>query len=93
MALRYSVNLSMLFTEHPFLDRFSKAARAGFTAVEYLFPYEFDRTELRTRLQDFGLTQTLFNLHPGNTNLGEWGTLSNPSPWALAASSRPTGKQ
>ena len=79
MALRYCVNLSMLYTEYPFLDRFSKAARAGFTAVEYLFPYEFDRGELKTSLQDYGLTQALFNLHPGDTSAGEWGTLSNPS--------------
>jgi hydroxypyruvate isomerase len=79
MALRYCVNLSMLYTEHPFLDRFSKAARSGFTAVEYLFPYEFDRKELQFRLRDSGLTQALFNLHPGDTNLGEWGSLSNPA--------------
>jgi hydroxypyruvate isomerase len=68
----------MLYTEHSFLDRFRRAAQAGFTAVEYLFPYEFDRAELKSRLQEFGLTQALFNLHPGDTSLGEWGTLSNP---------------
>ena len=79
MALRYCVNLSMLYTEHPFLDRFSKAAQAGFTAVEYMFPYEFDRADLKSRLQDSGLTQALFNLHPGDTSVGEWGTLSNPA--------------
>jgi len=79
MTLRYSVNLSMLYTEHPFLDRFSMAARAGFRAVEYLFPYEFDLREIRTRLDDLGLTQALFNLHPGDLGLSEWGALSNPN--------------
>jgi hydroxypyruvate isomerase len=69
----------MLYTEDSFLDRFRRAAQSGFTAIEYLFPYEFDRAELKTRLQDFGLTQALFNLHPGDTSLGEWGTLSNPA--------------
>jgi hydroxypyruvate isomerase len=79
MHLQFSVNLSMLFPEHPFLDRFSKAAQAGFAGVEYLFPYEFACSDLRTRLQDCGLTQALFNLHAGDTAMGEWGTLSNPS--------------
>lgn len=78
MALRYCVNLSMLYTEHSFLERFTKAAQAGFTAVEYWFPYELDRADLKSRLQNSGLTQVLFNLHPGDTSAGEWGTLSNP---------------
>ena len=51
MALRYCINLSMLYTEHPFLDRFDKAARAGFSAVECLFPYDFDLTEIKARLE------------------------------------------
>ncbi len=78
MALRYCVNLSMLYEEHPFLDRFAKAARAGFKAVEFLFPYEFDLTEVRARLENLGLVQVLFNLHAGDTSAGEWGTLSDP---------------
>lgn len=78
MTLRYCINLSMLYTEHPFLDRFSMAARAGFTAVEYLFPYEFDLKEIKTRLEDLGLIQALFNLHAGDSTAKEWGTLSNP---------------
>jgi hydroxypyruvate isomerase len=78
MALKYCVNLSMLYTEHPFLDRFAKAARAGFTAVEYLFPYELDLTEVKARLEHLGLVQVLFNLHAGDTSTGEWGTLANP---------------
>ena len=78
MALKYCINLSMLYTEHPFLDRFAKAARAGFRAVEFFFPYEFDLKEMRARLEDFGLVQVLFNLQPGEAAAGEWGTLSNP---------------
>lgn len=78
MALKYCPNLSMLYTEHPFLDRFAKAAAAGFAAVEYLFPYEFDLAEIRARLEDLGLVQVLFNLHPGDRDSDEWGTLSNP---------------
>jgi hydroxypyruvate isomerase len=68
----------MLYTEHPFLDRFSMAAGAGFTAVEYLFPYEFDLREIKARLEDLGLIQALFNLHAGDPVAKEWGTLSNP---------------
>jgi hydroxypyruvate isomerase len=68
----------MLYTEQPFLDRFALAARAGFSAVEYLFPYQFDLKEIRTRLEDLGLVQALFNLHPGDPSAAEWGTLSSP---------------
>jgi hydroxypyruvate isomerase len=78
MALNYCVNLSMLYTEHPFLDRFAEAARAGFTAVEYHFPYEFDLKEIKARLENLRLVQTLFNLHAGDRHAGECGTLSNP---------------
>jgi hydroxypyruvate isomerase len=78
MALRYCINLSTLYTEHPFLDRFAKAARAGFSAVECLFPYDFELTEIKARLENLGLVQVLFNLHAGDTGAGEWGTLSNP---------------
>lgn len=89
MALRYSVNLSMLYTEHPFLDRFARAARAGFTAVEFWFPYEFDLKEMRARLESLGLTLVLFNLHPGDIRAGEWGSLGHPQKrgyfrWSLA---------
>jgi hydroxypyruvate isomerase len=79
----------MLYTEHPFLDRFVEAARTGFSAVEYLFPYEFDLKEVKARLQDLGLAQVLFNLHAGDASVGEWGALSNPQKrdffrWSLA---------
>jgi hydroxypyruvate isomerase len=68
----------MLYTEHPFLDRFAKAALAGFSAVEYSFPYEFDLAEVKARLEDLGQVQVLFNSHAGDPSAGEWGTLSNP---------------
>lgn len=78
MRLRYCVNLSMIYTEHPFLERFALAARGGFSAIEYHFPYEFAAKDIKSRLESLALTQVLFNLHPGNTSAGEWGTLSNP---------------
>ncbi len=78
VALKFSANLSMLFTEVPFLDRFERAARAGFEAVEFLLPYEWPLADLEVRLSDLGLTLALFNLPPGDTDKGEWGLLSVP---------------
>jgi hydroxypyruvate isomerase len=75
---RFAANLSMMFTEHPFLDRFDAAARAGFTAVEFLFPYDHPAEEIGRRLQDNGLTQALFNLPPGNWDAGEKGLAALP---------------
>ena len=65
---RFAANLSLLYTELPFLDRFEAAARDGFEAVEYLFPYAFDSTELAARLKANGLQQVLFNAPPGGTD-------------------------
>ncbi|MCY7371596.1 MAG: hydroxypyruvate isomerase family protein [Polaromonas sp.] len=62
---RFAANLSMLYTELPFLDRFDAAARDGFTAVEFLFPYASPAKEIATRLQANGLQQVLFNGPPG----------------------------
>jgi 2-dehydrotetronate isomerase len=70
---RFAANLSMMFNEVPFLDRFEAAARAGFRAVEFLFPYEFPAGEIGARLQKFGLEQALFNLPPGDWAAGERG--------------------
>jgi hydroxypyruvate isomerase len=70
---RFAANLTMLFNEVPFLDRFALAAKAGFTAVEYLFPYDFDRKVLRSALDDHGLTQVLHNLPAGDWAGGERG--------------------
>ena len=63
---RFAANLTMMFNEVPFLDRFAAAAQAGFTAVEFLFPYDHPAGEIGKRLKANGLTQALFNLPPGN---------------------------
>ena len=70
---KFAANLTMLFNEVGFLDRFDAAATAGFTGVEYLFPYEFDRDELAGRLKRYGLVQVLHNLPAGNWSAGERG--------------------
>lgn len=75
---RFAANLSMMFNEVPFLDRFDAAAKAGFTAVEFLFPYEHPATELRQRLDGAGLSQVLFNAPPGDWAGGERGTACLP---------------
>ena len=79
MSVRFAANLSMLYTEVPFLDRFARAASAGFAAVEFLFPYEAGVDAVHARVDDLGLTVALFNLHAGDREAGEWGTLSDPS--------------
>src|SRR5437868_8628427 len=76
---RFAANLSMMFTEVPFLDRFDAAAAAGFTAVEFLFPYEHPAEAVGERLKRNGLTQALFNLPPGDWNAGEKGFAALPS--------------
>jgi hydroxypyruvate isomerase len=58
---QFAANLSLMYTELPFLERFGAAARDGFSAVEYLFPYGHRATELVARLKDHGLRQVLFN--------------------------------
>ncbi len=75
---KFAANLSMLYTEHPFLDRFAAAARDGFKAVEYLFPYEHPAAELAALLQAHGLQQVLFNAPPGDWAAGERGTACLP---------------
>jgi hydroxypyruvate isomerase len=75
---RFAANLSMMYTEVPFLDRFSAAAADGFDAVEYLFPYDFAVEEIVKRLHDHGLTQALFNLPPGEWAAGERGMACIP---------------
>jgi hydroxypyruvate isomerase len=75
---RFAANLSMLYPQHDFLARFSAAASDGFEAVEYLFPYDFTAAEIKLRLEDFGLTQALFNAPPGDWGKGERGIASLP---------------
>lgn len=75
---RLAANLTMMYAEHPFLDRFKAAASDGFQGVEFLFPYEFAAADLKARLQDNGLTQALFNAPPGDWAAGERGIASLP---------------
>jgi hydroxypyruvate isomerase len=71
--LNFAANLSWLFQEWAFIDRFAAAADAGFTAVEYLFPYDHAPDELAGLLVRHGLEQVLFNLPPGDFTAGERG--------------------
>lgn len=75
---RFAANLSMMFTEYAFLDRFSAAADQGFQWVEYLFPYDFEPEELARALERNGLRQALFNLPPGDWAAGERGLACLP---------------
>jgi hydroxypyruvate isomerase len=75
---RFAANLSMLYPEHDFLDRFAAAAADGFEAVEYLFPYAHDAALLARRLGDAGLQQVLFNAPPGDWDAGERGIACLP---------------
>ena len=75
---RFAANLSMMFNEVGFLDRFDACAKAGFKGVEFLFPYEHPAAEIRRRLDANGLTQALFNMPPGNWAGGERGLASLP---------------
>jgi hydroxypyruvate isomerase len=75
---RFAANLSMLYNEHGFLDRFAAAAADGFTAVEYLFPYAFTAADLAARLRDNGLQQVLFNGPPGDWDAGARGMACLP---------------
>ncbi len=75
---RFAANLSMLFTEVPFLDRFERAAAAGFEAVEFLFPYAWPAAQIRERLQRHRLRLVLHNLPAGDWDGGERGIACLP---------------
>ncbi|MDO3721229.1 hydroxypyruvate isomerase [Marinobacter sp. chi1] len=75
---RFAANLSMLFTEFEFTERFAHARNAGFEGVEYLFPYPYQKEQLASLLKDHGLTQVLFNLPPGDWDAGERGIACLP---------------
>jgi hydroxypyruvate isomerase len=75
---RFAANLTLLFNEVGFVDRFAAAANAGFTGVEYLFPYEHDRRLLQHALEEHRLTQVLHNLPAGNWQAGERGIACHP---------------
>ncbi len=72
---KFAANLTMLWNEIDFLDRFEKAAKAGFTGVEYLFPYAYPAEQLKEKLEKNGLTQALHNLPAG-----DWPRASAVSP-------------
>lgn len=73
-----AANLSMMFNEVGFLDRFGAAAKAGFKGVEYLFPFDYPAAEIKSRLDANGLKQVLFNCPPGDWAKGEKGIASLP---------------
>jgi hydroxypyruvate isomerase len=75
---KFSANLSMLYTEHAFLDRFEPAAKAGFKAVEFLFPYAFSAADIKARLNGNGLQLVLHNLPAGDWEAGERGIACQP---------------
>lgn len=75
---RFAANLSMMFTEHSFMDRFGAAAAAGFEAVEFLFPYAETASAIRAALDAHGLTQALYNAPPGDWDAGEKGLAGLP---------------
>jgi hydroxypyruvate isomerase len=76
--MQFSANLSMLFTEYPFFERFEEAAACGFSAVEFWFPFKYGGKDLLPIIQSSGVQVVLFNLDPGNIQQGEWGTLGIP---------------
>ncbi|MCW1840800.1 2-oxo-tetronate isomerase [Prosthecomicrobium hirschii] len=78
----FAANLTMMFNEWGFLDRFDAAAEAGFTAVEFLFPYDHPPEIVAERLRRNGLTQALFNMPPGDWAAGERGLAALPERFA-----------
>ena len=77
--MNFAANLTMLFTEYNFLDRFEKANKYNFKAVEYLFPYDYKPEELKYLLNEYNLKQVLHNLPAGDWNNGERGIACNPN--------------
>ena len=75
---KLAANLSMMFNEVGFMDRFAAAAEAGFRGVEYLFPYDYDKDDLRAALDEHGLVQVLHNLPAGDWDAGERGIACHP---------------
>src|SRR4029078_2817008 len=72
-------NLTLLYNEHPFIERFAAAAKAGFKGVEYLFPYEYQKEQLAEELTKHGLVQILHNLPAGDWAKGERGIACHPA--------------
>lgn len=76
---KFAANLSWLYQDLPFLQRFKAAAKSGFKAVEFLFPYPFKPAEISARLEETELTMVLFNAPPGDFDEGERGLAAIPS--------------
>jgi hydroxypyruvate isomerase len=76
---RFAANLSMMFQDIPFLERFAAARKAGFAGVEFLFPYAFDKAQILAQRKDAGLAQILFNAPPGDWDAGERGFAALPA--------------
>lgn len=75
---KFAANLSMMFNEYDFPQRFAAAAKSGFEAVEFLFPYDYSPAEVSTWLKDNQLKNILFNLPPGDWAAGERGIAALP---------------
>jgi hydroxypyruvate isomerase len=75
---RFSANLSFLWNDIPFAERFGAAARAGFASVEYMFPYALEPEDLSARLRESSVRQDLFNLPAGDFDAGERGVAVDP---------------
>lgn len=82
---QFAANLSLMYTEVPFLDRFAAAARDGFRAVEFLFPYGYEPAQLAALLQVHGLQLVLFNAPPGGTDLARMAAAWNQQARGTAA--------
>jgi hydroxypyruvate isomerase len=76
---KFNANLSMMFTEVDFLERFGAAARAGFRGVEFLFPYEFPAATIKEQLDKHKLAMVLFNMPPGDWAAGDRGLACDPA--------------
>jgi hydroxypyruvate isomerase len=75
---KFAANLTLMYNEYPFLDRFSAAKKDGFSGVEFLFPYDLTPSEIKGRLDENGLRQIVFNCPPGDWSAGERGIASLP---------------
>ncbi|MEQ1519368.1 MAG: TIM barrel protein, partial [Usitatibacteraceae bacterium] len=75
---RFAANISFMFTEIPFLDRFRAAAEAGFCGVEFHYPYGYEPQEIRALLDTYRLAPVLINIRAGQVTLGDWGFAGVP---------------
>jgi len=75
---KFAANITMLFTEHPFIERIAVAKKSGFKAIECLFPYEYDAKHIANALSQNHMTQVLFNLPAGNWTSGDRGIAAIP---------------